>query len=231
VREGAKRVCFSAEADAVVGGIIVVVGVDALRHVTTRKQVVFASLPLLFGLHQVTEAFVWWGLQGHVAHEVERVAVWVYLLFAFSALPALVPIGVALIEQSPVRRRVIAAFGIGGIAVGVELGFALFRGSVNVAIEGRHIAYYVDALQYGGTWTGLYVVAACGALLACSYRDIAALGAMNLIAVPVLMSLTVGGFVSLWCFWAAIVSIVIAYHLRQASAVRLVGRPRILTPL
>jgi len=68
--------CFAPEADAVAGVVIVAVGVDALRHVGSPKQLALAALPLLFGLHQLTEAFVWWGLQGHVSQSVERIALW-----------------------------------------------------------------------------------------------------------------------------------------------------------
>jgi hypothetical protein len=217
-------VCFSPEADAVVGGIVIVVGVDALRHVRARNQIPLASLPLLFGLHQVSEAFVWWGLQGDVAHVVERAALWAYLLFAFAALPVLIPVAVGLVERSPSRRRVIIGFGILGTAVAVALVAALVRGPIHTVIDGRHIAYDVDALHFGAQLTALYVIATCGALLACSHRDIATIGALNLIVVPVLMGLTINGFVSLWCFWAAIVSILIARHLRHAS-VALVPAP------
>ena len=65
--------CFSPEADLVVGGLVVAMGVDALRRVHEPRQILFASLPLLFGLHQVDEAFVWLGLQGHVSESLERV--------------------------------------------------------------------------------------------------------------------------------------------------------------
>ncbi|HEV7524716.1 MAG TPA: DUF6629 family protein [Acidimicrobiia bacterium] len=208
--------CFSPDADAVVGGIVVVIGVDALRHVREPKQILIASLPLLFGLHQIDEAFVWWGLQGHVSESVERVGVWVYMLFALAALPALVPVAVFAIEPSAGRRRVVASFAALGIAVGVALASSLFRGSVDAAIDGRHIAYNVSALSQGRDLTALYVVAACGALAACSYRDIAALGLLNLVAVPLLMWLTVSGFISIWCFWAAIVSVVVDLHLRRS---------------
>jgi hypothetical protein len=219
--------CFSPDADAVVGGIVVVIGVDALRHVGEPKQILLASLPLLFGLHQLDEAFVWWGLQGRVSESLERIGVWVYLLFALAALPALVPLAVLAVERSRARRRLIGMLAALGTAVGVSLAVALFRGSVNAAIGGRHIAYDVSALSQGRDLTGLYVLAACGALIACSHRDLAVLGVMNLIAVPVLMWLTVSGFISLWCFWAAIVSVVIDLHMRR-SASRPVGdrRPR-----
>ena len=53
--------CFAPEADAVVGGIIVAVGVDALRHVVSPKQIALAALPLLFGRRTSgSDARRWW---------------------------------------------------------------------------------------------------------------------------------------------------------------------------
>ena len=209
--------CFAPEADAATGAIVIAVGVDALRHVGEPRQLALASLPLLFGLHQLTEAFVWWGLRGDVAHSVERAAVWAYLLFAFAVLPILVPVSVGLIERVITRRRVIAAFGALGFAVAVVLTIAMFRGSIHAVTDDRHVAYDVGAEDNGGRLTALYVIGTCGAMLASSYRDIEVLGALNLVAVPVLMWLTISGFVSLWCFWAAIVSVFIAFHLRRGT--------------
>ena len=200
-----------------VGGIVVAIGIDALRHVDEPRQIPLAALPVLFGVHQITEAFVWWGLQDHVAHAVERVAVWAYLVFAFAALPVLVPVAVGLVERSRTRRWVIVGFGVLGTAVAVALTAAIFSSPLHAAIGGRHIEYSVDALSFGGQITELYVVATCGAMLASSWRDIELIGALNLIAVPVLMWMTINGFVSLWCFWAAIVSVLIARHMRRTS--------------
>jgi hypothetical protein len=209
--------CFSPDADLAVGTIVLAVGVDALRHVRAGHQIPLASIPMLLGLHQITEAFVWWGLQGHVAHTVERIALWIYLLFALAFLPALLTIAVGLVERSPFRRRVIWVFSGVAVAVSTVLAVAMFRGSVGSAIAGHHIAYEVEALQHGGHFTALYVVATCGALLASSYRDLEILGALNFVAVPVLAWMTLNGFISLWCFWAAIVSVVFALHLRRAA--------------
>jgi hypothetical protein len=216
--------CFAPEADAVVGGIVLAIGLDALRNVRTPRQIPLASLPLLFGLHQLTEAFVWWGLQGHVSESVERIAVWIWLLFAFVALPALLPIAVALVERSRGRRQVIHAFAGLGLVVAIALALAISRGPISAQIQGRCISYEVGALGNGREWTLLYVIAACGALLASSHRELAALGGLNLVVTPALMWLTVSGFVSLWCFWAAIASLVIAHHLRLVSGTRDAGR-------
>ena len=40
---------------------------DALRHVSNRRELPLASLPLLFAAHQLIETFVWWGFDGQVA--------------------------------------------------------------------------------------------------------------------------------------------------------------------
>jgi hypothetical protein len=211
-------VCFSPEADAAVGVVVIAVGIDALRHVRVGNEIVLASLPVLFGVHQLTEAFVWWGLQGRVADVVQSVAVWMYLIFALALVPVLVPLAVGLVERKLGRRRVIAACGVLGAVVGVALAVPMFRGTVTATIKSNYIEYHVEALTRGGQLTALYVVATCGALLASSYRDIAALGVVNLMALPLLIWLTVGGFVSLWCFWAAIVSVIIAFHQRRTAA-------------
>ena len=63
----------------------------------------------------------------------------------------------------------------------------------------------------------LYVVAVCGALLFSGYRDVVIFGAVNLVAVIVIAWLTVSGFASIWCAWAAVSSAAITPHLRLAT--------------
>src|SRR3954447_4182904 len=125
--------CFSPEADLAVGTIAIAIGGDALRHVGARKQIPFAAIPLLLGLHQITEAFVWWGLQGHVAHTVERAALWIYLLFALAALPTYLTIAVGLLERSRFRRNAIWACAVLAAAVSTVLAVSMFRGPLGSA--------------------------------------------------------------------------------------------------
>jgi hypothetical protein len=208
--------CFSPEADAIAGVVVSGIGIDALRHVREPRQIAFASLPLLFGLHQLSEAFVWWGLSDDVPHTIERVALWAYLLFALGFLPVLVPASVALLERSPHRRAFVVGCGIVGAVVGAILVVAMLRGApIHVAIDGRHVEYAIGVAA-GGVLTAIYVAVTCGALIASSERDVSVIGVANLVAVPVLVWLTLGGFVSLWCFWAALVSVLIARYLRRA---------------
>jgi hypothetical protein len=202
--------CFSAEADLVVGAVITGAGVDALRHVRHKREVGLAALPLVFGAHQMIETFTWWGLEGSVPAGVGEAATWLYLFIAF-LLPVVVPL--ALLSIDPVRRRAIVPFVLLGAAVSVIILAELIAGPVTARIAGRYIEY--DAhLGYGGPLTALYVAATCGPLVLSSIRRMVVFGALNLGAVAVLAWLMATGVISLWCAWAAVASLVIVVHLR-----------------
>jgi hypothetical protein len=207
--------CFSAQADVVVGVAVGVVGIDAVRHVTDRREFPLALLPLLFSAHQLIEAFVWWGQDGTVPEGLGRAAAYAYLLIAF-VLPVLVPLAVVAIEPDRVRRRMMQGLAALGAGVSTVLVLAVLRAPIWVAERGMHISYSVG-LGDGGVLTGLYVVAVCGAFLASSSRRIAVFGAVNLVAVMVLGALTLDGVISLWCAWAAVTSVLIDVHLRTSD--------------
>ncbi len=207
--------CFSAEADLVIGVAVGVVGVDTLRHVTDRRELPLASLPLLFAVHQLDEAFVWWSLDGTVGEQVGRVAAYVYLLIAF-ALPVVVPLAVLAIEPDRRRRQVMGGLVGVGAVVSAVLVAAVIRGPLTLEEHGLHIAYSVG-LERGGPITAVYVLTVCGAFLASSQRRIAVFGVLNLVAVSVLALLTVDGVISLWCAWAAVTSVLINVHLRTSD--------------
>ena len=182
-------------------------------------SVALATLPLLLGAHQVIEAFVWLGLQGHVPHEVERIALWAYLLIAFVVLPIFVPLAVVINEPSRRRQRIMAPL--------VALGSRRCEHPVcsHAARSGRvrlrpyHLAYSID-LNHGALIVVLYVVAICGTLLLSTRRRVVMFGIVNLVAVGIIAWLTVDGFASVWCGWAAISSGAIALHMRVGKTHR-----------
>ena len=83
---------------------------------------------------------------------------------------------------------------------------------VTVRLGSYHLAYSIG-LHYGFLVVGLYVLAACGAVLFSGFRDIVIFGLANVIAVIVLARLTADGFTSLWCFYAALTCGAICLHM------------------
>jgi hypothetical protein len=207
-------VCFSPQGDVVGGVVLAVIGIDALRHVQRRREyLALAALPLLLAAHQVDEAFVWWGLQGHVSAQVGQVATWVYLLFAFVVLPVYIPLAVLAIEPPGRRRSLMAGFVAMGAVVAAVLLAAMLVGPVTARLGDYHVGYGIG-LHAGYLIVVAYVGATCGSLLFSGYSQLAVFGIVNLVAVAVLARLTIDGFASLWCAWAAVTAGVIALNLR-----------------
>ena len=218
--------CFSPEMDLTTGVLVAAVGVDALRHVDSPSQIVLASLPALFALHQVDESLVWWGLRGQLPASVTQTAIYIFLAFAF-ALPFLVPLAMYRSERVPWRRWAMGALlVVGSVTTGLLLASIISR-PVGASIDGHHIAYSAD-VAYEVLLPVLYVLATCGSLLAASDHLLAAFGIFNLAVVALITWLTFTGLTSLWCAWAAIGSVAIAAYLRRTSGAGLPfrrGRP------
>ena len=207
--------CFSPVGDLAGGVVVTAIGIDACRHLKGRPEnLAIAGFPLLLGLHQVDEAFVWWGLQGHVSAQVGRVAMWIYLVFALVVLPVLVPALLAVFEHSRWRRWRYVPFAALGAYVSAVLLESMLVGHPTAHLGAYHLVYSIG-LRHGVAYIGLYIVATCGPLLASGRRVLVWFGVANLVAVLALALLCASGFTSLWCFYAALVSGAIALHLRQ----------------
>lgn len=208
--------CFSPEADLVGGLVIGGAGIDALRHVRRRREIALAALPIAFGAHQMIEAFTWWGLQGVVSPQVGRGAMYAYLAIAF-ALPLAVPWVIRVVEPDAARRRMLGPLIVlGGVVTAILLA-ELLSGPVAAEVCGRCIAY--DAhVTFGGELAALYVLAACGPPLLSSIRPLRVFGILNLAAVGALVWLMSYAFISLWCAWAAVFSVVIVIHMRSRKS-------------
>lgn len=205
--------CFSAEADLVSGVVLSGVGVDALRHLPHRRYLPLAILPLLFGVHQMIEAFAWWGLEGRVPPEVGRAAVWAYLAIAFVVLPPLVPAAMHSVEGDPGRRRRLMPLVVLGAAVAAALAPGLIDDRAGAEVACRYIAYD-PGVPYAGFLLPGYVAATCGPMLLSGNRHFVVFGLVNLAAVGLLSWMLAAGVISLWCAWAAVASVLIARHLR-----------------
>jgi hypothetical protein len=102
----------------------------------------------------------------------------------------------------------------------------MLEAPIDAAAHSYHLSYSVQ-LSHGGLVVALYVVAVCGALLFSGYRHIAIFGLANLAAVALLARLTLDGFTSLWCAYAALAAAAIALHMRHAKPHH--ERPDLLT--
>ncbi len=209
--------CFSPQADFVAGAVVAGVGVETLRRVRAPRELIVGALPLLFGIHQLVEGFVWLGLRGEVSPGLGNAAKEAYIVYAHAVLPAIVPIGFMLLEPERRRSRIMMGMAGVGLLLGVYLLWQVTAYPVGAHEEARCIDYTThtpnDAL------IGLlYVTVTCGPALISSRRYLRWFGLVSLVGVIVTAVVRVDELTSLWCVYVAIVSVLIFEHFRRERA-------------
>ena len=81
--------CFSAVANFAGSAVLGTVGVVTLTKVKHRRELLFATLPTLFAIHQFIEGFVWLGLDGTLSPAVAHDMGAAFMLYAQGLLPFL----------------------------------------------------------------------------------------------------------------------------------------------
>jgi hypothetical protein len=200
-------VCFSAEADFVSGAVIGAIGIATLTKVDRPRELPLAVLPLAFALHQIAEGFVWRALDAGASH-ASGLAVYLYVAFAWAILPVFAPFAIMILEPRGWRRRAIGGCVVLGAIAGAYLAAAIVHGDVT-AHSVEHTIQYGGAGRYAAVATALYIVATCGAPLLSGFRAIVWFGIANVVAVTTFAVIQAEGLTSLWCTWAAVVSVLI----------------------
>ena len=202
--------CFSAEASFVAGVGLLGLGTFTVSRVRSRGECLYAWIPLLFGIQQLVEGLLWLTFPDH-APILGRWLTYLYLLFSNVLWPIYVPLAVLALEPVKWRRRVIVGMASLGAAVGIYLlGILVFR-PVTACVDGRHILYDFNN-PYEQTTIFLYVVVTCLSLLFSSHRRVVVFGVAALVSEVVAYTLYNTWLVSVWCFFAAVLSVIVLWQ-------------------
>ena len=184
------------------------VGVATLTKVERPREIALAAVPLALGLHLIVEGFVWLGLEGHADQSTGELAANIYVLFAWVIAPVLLPFAVWLVEPDRRRRRFMAPFVVIGAVVGLYLLWSMLTHGVTAHVV-EHTIQYGGAGELAVPATALYAIAACVPPLLSSHTAIVVFGVLDALAVAVIGWAQADGLTSLWCLWAAVVSVLI----------------------
>lgn len=209
--------CFSPQADFGGGVAVAAVGAGTLRLVRVPRELIIGSLPLLLGAHQFVEGFVWLGLRGQISSDAAAIARQAYIIFACAVLPALVPVGFILLEPQPKRVRWLWPFAAIGAPLAAYLLWEVTAYPV-AAWDAGHCIEYATHAPNGIALPGLYVVVTCGPALISSRRHLRWFGLVNLVGLVAVATVREEEFTSLWCLYAALVSVLILAHFRRQRA-------------
>jgi hypothetical protein len=208
--------CFSATANFVGSGVLGAVGVVTLTKVKHRRELLFASLPTLFAVHQFIEGFVWLGLDGILSPVVTHNMGAAYMLYAQGLLPFLLPVSVLLFEPNGKSRRRMVPFLIIGGATGLYVLWGLTAYPTEIYVRDNSIVYINQATNNMAVAV-LYVIATCGSLFFSKVRAMVVFGVANLAILLIVDAIKRYAFTSVWCAYAAIASVIVLVYFWSSS--------------
>lgn len=201
--------CFSAEASFTAGAILTTFGVATLTRIKSKKEIPLALLQLLFGIQQIIEGVQWVSAKPSC---LSGVAAYAFLAFAFVLWPTYVPTSILLVEKNKNRRTMITGCLVIGIMTSLYLLTALIKNPLTVTAETGHIAYFLNLPWSWGIFP--YWFATAGSCIFSRYKLINWLGATVTIGVIFVAMFYGRAFPSVWCFFAAVLSLLIYFHFR-----------------
>jgi len=200
--------CFSASASFSAGVVLTVIGVATIKKTHHKSQFLFASIPLIFGVQQISEGILWISLPNPDLVNIQRVATYVFLLFAQIIWPIWVPIAILLLEKHDTRNAIQKTLVAAGLIIGCYLGYCLLTFDVEAKIIGRHISYiqnYPTSLRNFGIF--LYALATIVPSFFSHIKRMWVLGVAILISYIITTIFYEHYILSVWCFFSSIISI------------------------
>ncbi len=210
--------CFSATASFTAAGILSLIGALSLKTVRKDKSLyLLASIPLFFALQQAAEGVLWLQLP-EAKTGLTEFSTAVFLIIAFLIWPILIPLALWRAERIPWRKNLISVFVAAGVAWSVymivSLSFFTPQAQiVNNSIQYTANYYSLNALSY---FTLLYISIVLGPTFISSLRYLWVFGFFAIISALFSYQIYTENFTSVWCFFAALISMEIYLVLRES---------------
>jgi hypothetical protein len=204
--------CFSAEASFSSSAVLGVIGVITVQKVSHPSQLAFACIPFLFSLQQFTEGIVWLSLSNTDFAFLQTFSTYLFLIIAQIVWPTWVPLSILLLEKNEKRKKALhLILGI-GIGLSLYLTFCYLFYDVNAEISMHHIKYNLDFphVKHLLWLSGLfYFIPTVVSTFVSSVKRMHLVGTFILLSCVITLLFTTKYFISIWCFFAAILSMLV----------------------
>jgi hypothetical protein len=215
--------CFSVTASFTASLALITCGVAALNCAREKKLRMIAAIPLIFGAQQCAEGFVWFSFLYPSFAPIRMAASYIFLTCAGVVWPLWIPMALARFEDKGYKRYVPSL--VAGVLC--ALAFIVYALFYPIAVTANcNVIYYFDVehTPYGawhayinGITSLLYIIATIVPFFITRNKTVWLLGALIAIAYVVSYVAYFEAFGSVWCFFAALISILVYGLVRDKS--------------
>ena len=208
--------CFSATASFTAGTVLLGIGTLTLMAAKRPRELPFAAIPLLFAIQQLVEGVIWLTFS-YEAPRINAVMTHVYSFFSHVLWPVYVPVAVLLIEPQGWRRRPLLAIIAAAVTMSGYLLYILLAYPVISRPTDQHIEYISPHFFAAATMT-IYLLSTTSPILS-THRVVRVFGVLALLSFAAAYYFYATWFISVWCFFAALLSAIVYLHfvLRKAD--------------
>jgi hypothetical protein len=208
-------VCFSAGASFAGGAVISAIGVAAQTQVSKPAQRLFAVIPFFFGFQQFAEGVLWITLGSDKYPALQDVVTYIFLVTALVIWPSMVPLSVRLMEERKLRKRILTVILIAGCLLSGFYTFCLFYYDIFPRINAFHIEYIYNIPQiYMSIAFVFYLITTIAPFFISSVKRMWVFGILIAVSCVVTGIFFSQYLTSVWCFFAAVISIIVYWILR-----------------
>ena len=206
--------CFSAEASFTASAILGAIGAATIKSVRPSRLLLMALVPFLFALQQLSEGIVWLYMNGTVSDpSIGIAAQYTYLSFAWVLWPIYVPLAISIAE--PINWRKIVCVLCLGLGI-----FVSYVGSMFLVNEPLFTKIIGHSINYGISSPHENIIYAISILLPMFVSSIKGMWVFGLLLlISFIASQLIYGyaFTSVWCFFAAAISIALYFIIKKVS--------------
>lgn len=213
--------CFSATASMTTAAILLPAGLYCvyLAFSSNKRYLLFALVPVVFAIQQFVEGMVWY-YHGNLRTTEMISWSYIYLFFAYAFWPFYISLSTCLVEANQPNKKILKLFVYAGAILGLIIYVPIISGYVplTVAVIDKSMVYDTYLNEF---LIKVYCVAYAFTLIIPLF--VATSKGMRLFGWTILGALIASSiwyyyaFTSVWCFFAAVLSLFVLSVLRDVK--------------
>lgn len=209
--------CFSSQASILSAIALLIIGIASIKKAHPHKSLYpFALLPIFFAIQQAFEWLVWSGLSQNNSDYIYYGSLG-FLFFGLIFWPIWMPFCVYSLEDKPKRKHILKWLIVVGIVCSLAI---LYFGccSFTTLLVQHHVQYTIPGLEtHPYLLCMLYVASTIIPFFVASYHLLWIFGLGLFFAFIASITMFAGTIISLWCFFAAILSVLVWVIVRNLA--------------
>ena len=213
--------CYSANASFGSAALLIAMGAVATLKNKSKSYRMLAAVPFFFGAQQASEGIVWLTMGSNSSSNLHQFGIFGFLGFALIVWPSWVPWTILSLETDLKRKQILRILGIIGLCASSIALWILYTTDIEASIFKHSLVYSVSNLQR--YWSPnfeffIYFISTVLPFYISSLQKVRNTGYLVVTSMILTQIINKEASASVWCFFAALISIYLTAHINKAVA-------------